>query len=200
MAQVILGRSDSVNLANGVFEIYGTVSGVETITVGPGTTAVFDASFNTGGDVIRLRGAAGSYTIVRDGSVVVLTSGTGADRISVTIPVGVVGATIQFDDRSDRLVFNTTTNNVELGTRAQIVGGINTVPVTPVVVIAVAPITPPPVTPPVVPPVVVTNTINLTAPAADVSVTTVMTKVRLGPMCTGDTKGQTRPIDDRTGI
>ena len=116
MARLTLTAGESVGLSSGNYSIFGSTAGAETVTIAAGTTVTLDASFNRGGDVISLAGNAGSYTAVRSGSSIVLTDTSGG---SVTIPVGTVTSTVKFADvtAGRALVFNTNTNNVELGTQ-----------------------------------------------------------------------------------
>lgn len=122
MAILTLSAGDSVGLSNGNFNIFGTRAGSETVVLNsPGSgnlSVVLDSSFNAGGDTIVLSGAASDYTVVRSGSSVILTNGS----ISVTIPVGTVGAQVVFangagagDDDARTLVFDTVQGAVFLG-------------------------------------------------------------------------------------
>lgn len=128
MAFVTLTGGESIGLGTGNFTVFGTATGAETLILSAGSTIVLDGSFNGGGDILRLAGNAGTFSAIRSGSSIVLTSGTGATATSVTIPVGTVGASVQFADRTANLVFNTTSNNIELG--GQVIGT-TTVAVTP---------------------------------------------------------------------
>lgn len=115
MARLVLSSGETVSLASGNYNIFGTSSGRETVTIAAGATVTLDGSFNAGGDTISLGGNATDYTVVRSGSSVVLTYTTGG---SVTIPVGTSGTTIAFADASRNLVFNTGSGSIELGNQA----------------------------------------------------------------------------------
>jgi VCBS repeat-containing protein len=96
MALLTLSAGDTVGLSFGAFNIIGTRAGSETLIlsnpISGNLSVTLDPSFNQGGDRIVLAGSASDYTIVRSGSSVVLTNGA----ITVTIPVGLVGADIVF--------------------------------------------------------------------------------------------------------
>ena len=116
MARLILDSGESTGLSSGTFTIFGTKTGKEAVTVGASANVTFDASFNTGGDTINLAGNASTWTAVRSGSSIVLTSTAGG---SVTIPVGTSGASVVFADAPARsLSFNTALGQIELGTQA----------------------------------------------------------------------------------
>lgn len=118
MANLILTSGESVTFSTGTYNVFGTTAGAETLNIGAGSIVTLDASFNQGGDRVVLTGNASSYTAVRSGSSIVLTTGTGATASSITIPVGTVANNIVFGDATRGLVFNTTTNAVELGGQA----------------------------------------------------------------------------------
>lgn len=71
----------------------------------------FDPSFNAGNDIIRLSGDAADWDIVRFGSSAILSDG---DTV-VTLPVGVVGQPIVFDDGVRSLVFDTESGSMFIG-------------------------------------------------------------------------------------
>jgi len=116
MARLTLTAGESVGLSSGNYSIFGSTAGAETVTIAAGTIVSLDASFNRGGDVVSLSGNASSYTAVRSGSSIVLTDASGG---SVTIPVGTVTSTVKFADvtAGRALVYNTSTNAIELGTQ-----------------------------------------------------------------------------------
>ncbi|MEZ5734544.1 MAG: hypothetical protein R3E09_01865 [Novosphingobium sp.] len=91
------------------FDIFGT-NDSETVSLNANAIAVFDPSFNRGGDTINIGGVAALYDATLDGSNLVLTAANGAD---ITIPVGTVGATINFAGDARILIFDGT--NVLLG-------------------------------------------------------------------------------------
>ncbi|MEJ7776636.1 MAG: hypothetical protein WKF52_04445, partial [Sphingomicrobium sp.] len=108
MARVILEQPGEDIFVGGAFNgfgdatdttVIGTRTGGEEITVIRGDI-VLDASFNAGGDVIRLPGEAEDYTAVLQGSRVILTSVVNQVRIS--IPVGENPITIIFGGDDSR--------------------------------------------------------------------------------------------------
>ena len=121
MALLTLSAGDTVGLSFGSFNIIGSRTGSETVIlsnpIAGNLTVTLDPSFNQGGDTIVLAGSAADYTIVRSGSSVILTNGS----ISVTIPVGTVGANVVFangagagDDDVRVLKFDTTIGKIVL--------------------------------------------------------------------------------------
>ena len=64
-------------------------------------TITLDASFNGGGDIIRLPGKAGDWSISRSGSSAKLTN----SDLALIIPVGTVGTMISFEDGARNLIF-----------------------------------------------------------------------------------------------
>jgi hypothetical protein len=96
MALLTLSAGDTVGLSFGSFNIIGTRTGSETVIlsnpISGNLSVTLDPSFNQGGDTIVLAGSAADYTIVRSGSSVIMTNGS----ITVTIPVGTVGANVVF--------------------------------------------------------------------------------------------------------
>ena len=108
---ILLVNAGSSASAHGVETVFGSVAGAEVVTVRAGATLAFDGSFNAGGDVIVLPGGAASYTVLRAGGAVTLNSASA----SVTIPVGVSGMAIRFDDGDRTLVFDAAANAVKLG-------------------------------------------------------------------------------------
>lgn len=74
----------------------------------------FDSSFNRGGDVIRLSGAASEWTVERDGSNAVLERG----GTSVAIPLGVASTAIVFSDGARNLAIDVATQTARIGDQA----------------------------------------------------------------------------------
>ncbi len=87
--------------ANG--NIFGTRTGFQDITIldRPGSV-VLDASFNAGGDLIRLAGDAADYVVSLSGSFAILSDGDS----EIAVPVGEVGTTLSFEDGMRTLVFS----------------------------------------------------------------------------------------------
>ncbi len=71
----------------------------------------FDASFNRGGDVIRMDGDASNWNIVLSGSNAVFLFG----ECAVTVPVGFAGLLVTFDDGDRLLRYDSTTDSVLIG-------------------------------------------------------------------------------------
>ncbi|MEH6792320.1 beta strand repeat-containing protein [Parasphingorhabdus sp.] len=100
---ILLRFDGKVSIAAGSAPIKVSGSnGADTVAIERGVEVVLDGSFNRGNDVINFTGLATSYSIVRLGSSSVKV--TDAQGTSVTIPVGSVGATLQFADASRELV------------------------------------------------------------------------------------------------
>ncbi|MEZ5891469.1 MAG: hypothetical protein R3D52_15220 [Xanthobacteraceae bacterium] len=73
-----------------MYEVFGTFA-PETVLVGEGSF-VFDPSFNSGGDTIRLPGSAAD-TAVQSGSGFLIES----DSASILLPVGPLPTTLSFN-------------------------------------------------------------------------------------------------------
>lgn len=121
-SRIAITPAGSVSAILGSYDIFGTATGAETVTVFEETTVVLQSDFNRGGDILRLRDVATDFRIVRQGSSVILTSAS--DAISATVPVGVAGIKVVFENSAGQLtderilLFNGT--NIVLG--AQVVG------------------------------------------------------------------------------
>lgn len=74
-------------------------------------TVTLDPSFNRGWDVVILTGDAEDFTATRIGSSVVLVS----EELTVTIPVGTVGLSLQFDNAQRELVYRDYLEAVVIG-------------------------------------------------------------------------------------
>lgn len=77
----------------------------ETVYVSPNGKAIFDPSFNRGGDEIVIQGDSSFYSAALVGSSILITNDNNA---SIRIPVGTAGATVSFEDGSFDLLFNGT--------------------------------------------------------------------------------------------
>lgn len=99
----------------GVVGGQGTVfggNGLQDITVWDVEGEVtFDVSFNRGGDIIRLPGAASEFLIYQEASAVVLEKG----GLTVTIPFGSAGMPLVFEDGTRTLVYDSTKAAVVIG-------------------------------------------------------------------------------------
>lgn len=94
----------------GTVTVIGTRSGGEVITVTRGNISL-DASFNAGGDTIVLPGDSGTYTVRLSGSQAIIAS----SGVSVSIPIGTAGTSIQFGETTLILQINTSTGTATLG-------------------------------------------------------------------------------------
>jgi len=119
-----------VNKIGGTGTVTGT-NGFQDITLLPQSGDVsFDASFNRGGDVIRLPGSASDYDISLVGSIAKLA----IDDATISIPLGDVGLAIVFDDGVRKLYYDDQGsakigNQTFDGTPAQIVAPTDNTPV-----------------------------------------------------------------------
>ena len=101
-AQYRLQASDGfVGTLGGAGSVLGT-KGKQDISLASITGSVtFDASFNAGGDVLRLPGKASDYTIARSGSSARILS----ESLSIIVPIGTKGMDISFDDGARQLIY-----------------------------------------------------------------------------------------------
>lgn len=95
----------------------GTISGTNgfqdiTLTKYKGELT-FDASFNRGGDIIRVPGAAADYSVVLVGSMVSLISG----ETKFSIPIGLAGVSLVFSDGVRNLHFDQGANAAKIGSQ-----------------------------------------------------------------------------------
>ena len=77
--------------------------------------AVFDASFNRGGDTLTLPANAADLVASVTGSSVHLTSSTPSSHVDLTIPVGPVGLTLDFADGDRTLIYNEALGQFRIG-------------------------------------------------------------------------------------
>ncbi|MDE8651827.1 hypothetical protein [Novosphingobium album (ex Liu et al. 2023)] len=103
MARILLnpGQTGGIYGAFDPDSVFGTAEGDETVTIAGDAKVEFDPSFNRGGDIIKILGAAGDYHAQIEGTNVVLTSAAGAD---ISIPVGGNGTTIVFNGGDERVL------------------------------------------------------------------------------------------------
>jgi len=83
--------------------IFGS-AGVQDIRLLSGSIA-FDASFNRGGDVVRLAGSANASSASVVGSSAVISTASG---VRATVPIGITGLFMSFDDGARKLVADVT--------------------------------------------------------------------------------------------
>lgn len=110
MARMILTQPGEDVDVGGDILLFGTTAGGEVITVLRGAI-VLDASFNAGGDTVRLPDDAASFTLRLVGAAAII-EGRG---VSVTIPVGSAGVEIAFNDGTRNLRFDEASSTVRLG-------------------------------------------------------------------------------------
>jgi uncharacterized protein YkwD len=95
-------------------EIFGS-NGFQDISILAGSGAiVLDGSFARGGDTIRLDGNAGAYAIALSGSAAVLTLGA----MAITIPLGLTGAALVFDDGVRELAYDLASASAKIGAQS----------------------------------------------------------------------------------
>ncbi len=97
-ARLVLNQ-ETVSVGGNV-TVYGTL-GSEAVSIAGGGQITFDPSFNKGGDTISLAKSASNYTAQRSGSSVLLKS---SDN-TISIPVGTVGATVDFAGDKKTVIF-----------------------------------------------------------------------------------------------
>ncbi|MEZ5737843.1 MAG: tandem-95 repeat protein [Novosphingobium sp.] len=72
---------------------------------------ILDPSYNKGGDTLHVTNPASHYTVYLSGSQAILMS----DEGTITIPVGTVGMTLDFDGDQRLLRFDTSSGQVKIG-------------------------------------------------------------------------------------
>jgi hypothetical protein len=90
--------------------IFGS-AGVQDIRLLSGSV-VLDPSFNRGGDVVRLAGTANAYSTALLGSAAQISTASG---LNATIPIGLNGLFMSFDDGARKLAF--ANGSVRIGTQ-----------------------------------------------------------------------------------
>lgn len=135
--RLIVAPGGNAGVILGTFDVFGSNSGSETLTIFDDTIVNLQGDFARGGDTVRLRDVAGDFVVSLSGSNAVLTSAS--DAITVRIPVSSLGIRVVFENSSGQLVderlllFNG--NNVILGnqvvtaTPTQVSANFNTPPV-----------------------------------------------------------------------
>ena len=111
MARLFLTPGENAEVGRTPNEVFGTNSN-EIVQLQADSKTTFDASFNRGGDTIKIGGNAALYTAGLSGSNLVLTATNGAN---IVIPVGTVGASIIFADATRTLYFDAALSKVLLG-------------------------------------------------------------------------------------
>lgn len=113
-ASILVLPAGRTATAIGPETVFGTLGGSETVVVATGARVALDGSFNAGGDVLVLPGAAADYSVSRLGATVTLA----AAGTSVSIPVGTAGMAVRFADAELALRFDTQAGSVLLGGQA----------------------------------------------------------------------------------
>ena len=93
--------------------IFGS-AGVQDIRLLSGSIAL-DGSFNRGGDVVRLAGSANASSASVVGSSAAISTASG---VRASVPVGIDGLFMSFDDGARKLLFDVSTGSVRIGTQA----------------------------------------------------------------------------------
>ena len=92
---------DFVGTLGGAGSVAGT-KGLQDISLANVSGSItFDASFNNGGDVLRLPGKASDYSIGRSGSSARIVS----DSLAIVLPIGTKGMDIAFSDGARQLIY-----------------------------------------------------------------------------------------------
>lgn len=107
-ARVLMGLGGEATVG-GDFFVFGT-AGFEEVTYLRGNVTL-DASFNRGGDTLRLPQAASAYKAEQAGSTLVLDSDGGR----IFVPIGTKGMTIDFNGDERLLRYDLTTQVTMLG-------------------------------------------------------------------------------------
>jgi Ca2+-binding RTX toxin-like protein len=103
--RIVVQSGGTAGAILGSYDIFGTNTGAETVTVFDNTTVNFQGDFSRGGDTIKLTDTATDFTVRIVGSNAVLTSVS--DGITVVIPipnVGTAGINVVFENASGNLV------------------------------------------------------------------------------------------------
>lgn len=98
---------------SGRARVFGTVGFQDLTIVGPNAQIEFDPSFNRGGDIIRLSGNASEYTIQSSNAGARLDGPSGV----ITVPLGLAGTYIVFDDGPRRLYYDIASDSGAIGTQ-----------------------------------------------------------------------------------
>lgn len=109
-ARVFMAPDTQVELG-GNFNVFGTVD--EELVSFVGGKVTLDPSFNRGGDTILFYEEATSYTAERLGSTVMIKGAEG----SIAIPIGTVGAALDFYGDERMLIYDTAAGHVMIGTQ-----------------------------------------------------------------------------------
>lgn len=110
MARLTLTTPGEDVTVGGTVSVVGTRSGGEVLTL-TGGQITLDASFNAGGDTIVLPGNSGAFTVRLSGSQAILAS----PAVSVSIPLGISGTSIQFGDTTLTLQIDASSGAAMLG-------------------------------------------------------------------------------------
>lgn len=98
---------------NGPITVYGTAD--EEHVIVEGGRMLFDASFNRGGDIITFQMSAADVTAEIEGSAVRFYNTAESRYLDVTIPVGIAGIELAFDEGSRSLFYDQASEQIVLG-------------------------------------------------------------------------------------
>jgi Ca2+-binding RTX toxin-like protein len=102
-----------VGAVGGRGDVFGS-NGFQDISIMAGSGKVtLDGSFGRGGDIVRIPGNAADFTVAMAGSSAIVASGA----TEISIPVGLTGTSLVFDDGVRKLVFDLATQHVKIGSQ-----------------------------------------------------------------------------------
>ncbi|MEE4348913.1 MAG: Ig-like domain-containing protein [Pacificimonas sp.] len=112
-----LGAGESVDIGPGFLQVAGRGLTGETVAIGEGTTARFDASFNRGGDTLVLGGDRTSFEIVLLGSTATIYDNA---TTAIALPIGAAVPTLlQFDDGLYEILFDLASGELSVTLREE---------------------------------------------------------------------------------
>lgn len=100
-----------VGTVGGTGNVIGTLGFQDIAIAGTAGSISLDASFNRGGDILRLAGSAAAWQVAQAGSTAVFTNGD----TQVSVPVGTFGMAVVFADGARNLVYDEAANSIMLG-------------------------------------------------------------------------------------
>lgn len=103
--RLVIVSGGKVGVIFGVYDVFGTNNGSETVRLFNGGTAFLQGDFGRGGDIIEMGDIASDYTVRLEGSNVIFTSAS--DGITAYVPMttgNTIGTTISFEDANGNYV------------------------------------------------------------------------------------------------
>lgn len=100
--RLIVQSNNSASVIDGPYDIFGSNSGSENVTVYDNTKAYFQGDFQRGGDRIRLTGKADEFEARVVGSNVIIYSEL--NGITASVPIGAVGCDIVFENIDGEMI------------------------------------------------------------------------------------------------